>query len=55
MVDNNRFAELIEYLITNKIVRNQQEFVEKIGSDNSAINLKYQSVMKIVHENVHKI
>lgn len=39
MTDNNRFAELIECFITNKIVRNQQEFVEKIGSDKATVIL----------------
>lgn len=38
MAENNRFAELIEYLKTNKIVRNQQEFVEKIGSDKATVS-----------------
>jgi hypothetical protein len=38
MNNNERFRILIEYLITNKIVRNQQEFVENIGSDKATVS-----------------
>jgi hypothetical protein len=35
---SERFKKLIEYLIANKIVRNQQEFVEDIGSDKATVS-----------------
>lgn len=55
MVDNNRFAELIEYLITNKIVRNQQEFVEKIGSDKSTVSQIKNRKLPITNSILDKI
>jgi hypothetical protein len=39
MIVNERFHEVLKFLITNKKVRNQQEFVEIIGSDKSTISL----------------
>ena len=35
---NERFKVLLEYLITNKEVRNQQEFAEIISSDKSTVS-----------------
>lgn len=39
----------------SQIENNIRSIPESFISKFSAINLKYQSVMKIVHENVHKI
>ncbi len=35
---NERFKELIDYLILQKYVRNQQEFTEKVKSDKSTVS-----------------
>jgi phage repressor protein C with HTH and peptisase S24 domain len=55
MTDNNRFAELIEYFITNKIVRNQQEFVEKIGSDKATVSQIKNRKLPITNSMLDKI
>lgn len=39
MTINDRFAEVINYLIKERIVRNQQEFTEKLNSDKATISL----------------
>jgi transcriptional regulator with XRE-family HTH domain len=38
MTDNDRVLEVIKLLITNRTVRNQQDFVERIGSDKATIS-----------------
>ena len=55
MTDNNRFAELIECFITNKIVRNQQEFVEKIGSDKATVSQIKNGKLPITNSILDKI
>jgi hypothetical protein len=39
MFENDRFVEFLNYLISTKKVRNQQEFVEEINSDKSTVSL----------------
>ena len=38
MIDNQRIIEAFEYLKKNKYFRNQQDFVERIGSDKSTVS-----------------
>jgi transcriptional regulator with XRE-family HTH domain len=38
MIDNERFVEFLNYLISEKKVRNQQEFVENIGSNKATVS-----------------
>lgn len=38
MSENQRLKELLDYLREHKYVRNQQDFVERIGSDKSTIS-----------------
>ncbi|MDR1679129.1 MAG: hypothetical protein LBR81_05055 [Prevotellaceae bacterium] len=38
MTENQRFKELILYLISNKKIRNQQQFVEEIDSDKTSVS-----------------
>lgn len=38
MTENQRLKQLLDYLRANKYVRNQQDFVERIGSDKSTIS-----------------
>jgi phage repressor protein C with HTH and peptisase S24 domain len=38
MVDNKRYNELIFFLKQTKIIRNQQDFVERIGSDKATVS-----------------
>jgi len=38
MSENDRFVILLEYLIKNKIVRNQQQFTEEIESDKATVS-----------------
>lgn len=37
-IDNQRFKELFVFLREHKLVRNQQDFTERIGSDKSTIS-----------------
>ncbi|MDR2066145.1 MAG: hypothetical protein LBP85_10625 [Prevotellaceae bacterium] len=38
MNENERFTEVLNYLIENKKVRNQQEFTEKVGSNKTTVS-----------------
>jgi len=38
MFENERFNNVLDYLITNKKVRNQQQFVEEIQSDKATVS-----------------
>ena len=38
MIDNQRVRDLVSFLKENKRIRNQQDFVERIGSDKSTIS-----------------
>ena len=47
MSENKRFKELIDFLISTKKVRNQQQFVEEIRSDSSSVSLIKNDRVKI--------
>ena len=38
MIDNQRIISLVSFLKENKRIRNQQDFVERIGSDKSTVS-----------------
>ena len=38
MTETERLRAVFDYLRENKIVRNQQDFVERIGSDKSTVS-----------------
>lgn len=38
MSENQRYKDMVSYLKEKKIIRNQQDFVERIGSDKSTVS-----------------
>lgn len=47
MVDTERLRAAFEYLRKNKVVRNQQDFVERIGSDKSTVSQIFNGHIQI--------
>lgn len=38
MIDNQRFRKMMEYLKTNRYIRNQQDFTERVKSDKATVS-----------------
>ena len=38
MIDNQRFRKMMEYLKTNRYIRNQQDFTERVNSDKATVS-----------------
>lgn len=47
MTDNHRFREMMEYLKTNRYIRNQQDFVERVKSDKATVSQIMNDHIKI--------
>ena len=47
MSENERFVCLLEYLIKNKVVRNQQQFTEEVNSDKATVSQIKNEKLKI--------
>jgi transcriptional regulator with XRE-family HTH domain len=55
MTENERFKEVLNYLIRGKKIRNQQEFTEKVGSNKTTISQIKNGEIKIPNNLFEKI
>ena len=55
MIDNQRIKELVSFLKENKRIRNQQDFVERIGSDKSTVSQVLSGKLSIPNNMFDKI
>jgi len=55
MSENERFKKLIFYLVSNKKVRNQQQFAEEIGFDKSTVSQTKSGKVEISNNMFEKI
>lgn len=55
MTDNQRVKELVSFLKENKRIRNQQDFVERIGSDKSTVSQVLSDKLPIPNNMFDKI
>ena len=55
MTDNQRIKELVSFLKENKRIRNQQDFVERIGSDKSTVSQVLSGKLPIPNNMFDKI
>ncbi|MDR1561214.1 MAG: helix-turn-helix domain-containing protein [Holosporaceae bacterium] len=55
MNENDRFTEVLNYLIGSKKVRNQQEFTDRIGSNKSTVSQIKNGETKIPNNLFEKI
>jgi hypothetical protein len=55
MTENERFKNVIDFLIANRIIRNQQQFVEEIHSDKATVSQIKNGKLNIPNEMFEKI
>ena len=55
MTENERFKSVIDFLIANRIIRNQQQFVEEIYSDKATVSQIKNGKLNIPNEMFAKI
>ena len=55
MIDNQRIKELVSFLKESKRIRNQQDFVERIGSDKSTVSQILSGKLSVPNNMFEKI
>lgn len=55
MADNQRFTEMLDYLKNSRIIRNQQDFTERVGSDKATISQIKNGKLSIPNKLFNKI